>query len=151
MIIRPRRTSTMCKSLKTTKLSCNHRLVPWTTRVLVTAVPYSLTASHVISRAFSVGLLFTVNTDTSSPCSSISNSSLGTISTPFSYQRIVGFGVPLTLTTSRLTVSSSSSSHIVSVCRSVSKYGDFPVSSGFFVSSTTSSSSKNKKKREITK
>lgn len=106
------------------------------------AVPYSLTASHVISRAVSVGLFLIVNIDTSSSTSSISNSSFGTISMPFSYQRILGLGLPFTLTTRRLIIISSSSissSHIVSVCSSVSKYGDFPVgpSSDFFGSSTT--------------
>lgn len=109
------------------------------------AVPYSLTALHVISLTVSVGFFLIVNIDTSSSSSSISNSSLGTISTPFSYQRTWGLGLPLTFINRRLIViSSSSSSHMVSVCNSVSKYGDFPVgvSSIFFTSSTISSSSK---------
>lgn len=111
------------------------------------AVPYSFVATHVISRTLSVGLFLTVNTDTPSSFSSISNSSLGVISMPFSYQWVLGIGVPFTLTTRRIKVSStsSSSSHIVSVCNSVSKYGAFPTSgfSDSIVSSLSSSSTDN--------
>lgn len=117
-------------------------LIPGITSVLVIAVPCSFMASHVISRTVSVDRFLIVSIDTSSSHSSTSDSSLGTISTPFSYQRTLGFGVPLTLTTRRLMISSSSSSQIVSVCNSVSKNGDFPivVSSIIFVSSLSSSS-----------
>jgi len=142
---------TVCKRLKTIYTRMKRQSsIPEITRVFVTAFPCLFTASHDISRMVSVEFFLIVNIDIPSSRSSISNSSLGIISTPFSYQWTLGFGVPFTRTTRRFIISSSSSSssHMVSVCNSVSKYGDFPIliSFGSLVSFTSCSSAIKKKK-----